>query len=256
MELKIVGIRFRLDHLIRPLARRRYAGRSTARHDFKLGRCSRQYGIVMTRTAFVCISVVVVIGIAITAWGPIVSEVEQPKYDVVERDQNIEVRDYSPMIVAEAEVAGERRAAISAGFRIIAAFIFGENVSAQQTVPTTPAAERTGEKIAMTAPVTQQANGATWHVRFVMPGGYNMDTLPKPRNAAVKLKEITAKRFAVIRFSGLPTENALNSRTNELGVFIKAKGLQTSSSPTYAFYNPPWTLPFLRRNEIMIEIDH
>jgi hypothetical protein len=106
----------------------------------------------------------------------------------------------------------------------------------------------------MTAPVTQQGDGSTWRVRFIMPSSYTMETLPKPHNPAVKLKEIAAKRYAVIRFSGMADEDSLKSRTKELNAFVSAKKLTPLSEPTYAFYNPPWTLPFLRRNEVMVEV--
>jgi hypothetical protein len=195
---------------------------------------------------------VVLLGAAL--WGPIVSNVEQPKYQVVESTGNIEIRDYAPMIVAEAEVAGDRRNAIGKGFRIIADYIFGNNTSAQKVPMTAPVTQQGSEKIAMTAPVTQQGDGNIWRVRFVMPSSYTMEALPKPKNPAVKLKEIGAKRYAVIRFSGMSGEDNLERRTVELNAFISAKNLTPLSAPTYAFYNPPWTLPFLRRNEVMFEI--
>jgi DNA gyrase inhibitor GyrI len=196
-------------------------------------------------------------GVALLAaalWGPIVSNVEQPKYEVVERRGNIEIRDYPPTIVAEAEVRGERREAIGNGFRVIADYIFGNNTSAQKVPMTAPVTQEGNEKIAMTAPVTQQADGNTWRVRFIMPSEYTMETLPKPNNPEVKLKEVAAKRFAVIRFSGTAGEDSLKRHTKELIGFLSAKNLTPLSPPTYAFYNPPWTLPFFRRNEVMIEI--
>jgi hypothetical protein len=189
-----------------------------------------------------------------TLWGPIVSNVEHPKYQVAERSGNIEIRDYAPMIVAEAQVSCERRGAISKGFRIIADYIFGNNTAAQKVPMTAPVIQQASEKIAMTAPVTQQGEGNSWRVRFVMPSSYTMDTLPQPNNPAVELKKIGPKRFAVIRFSGTAGEVSLNRRTKELDDLISAKNLTPLSAPTYAFYNPPWTLPFLRRNEIMVEI--
>ena len=87
-----------------------------------------------------------------------------------------------------------------------------------------------------------------------MPASYTIDTLPKPKNPAVKLKEVEAKRFAVIRFSGMAGEDSLKRHTDELEAYLRSKNLQTLSAPTYAFYNPPWTLPLLRRNEVMIEV--
>ena len=196
--------------------------------------------------------VVVLVGAAL--WGPIVSNVEQPNYKVAERSGGIEIRDYAPMIVAEAQVSGDRREAISKGFRIIADYIFGNNTAAQKVPMTAPVTQQGSEKIAMTAPVTQLGAGNSWKVHFVMPSSYTMETLPKPNNPAVVLKEIGGKRFAVIRFSGTAGEDSLWGHTKELYDFISAKNLKALSAPTYAFYNPPWTLPFLRRNEVMVEI--
>ena len=194
----------------------------------------------------------VVVGAAV--WGPIASKVEQPKYKVLRSAGNIDIRDYAPMIVAEAEVSGEREKAINQGFRIIADFIFGNNSSAQKLSMTAPVTQQGSEKIAMTAPVTQQGEGSIWRVRFIMPAGYTMETLPRPNNPAVKLIEITGKRYAVIRFSGMAGEEILKRQSEELNRFVEANHLSAVSAPTYAFYNPPWTLPFLRRNEVMLEI--
>jgi hypothetical protein len=186
--------------------------------------------------------------------GPIMSNVEQAKYDVFETHGAIEIRDYAPMIVAEVSVSGARKKAIGDGFRLIADYIFGNNISSQKVAMTAPVIQQPSEKIAMTAPVTQQGGGGLWDVQFVMPSDYTMQTLPKPNNPDVILKEIAGKRFAVIRFSGLARANSLAAHTKELETFILENNLQTVSEPTYAFFNPPWTLPFLRRNEVMIEI--
>jgi DNA gyrase inhibitor GyrI len=200
------------------------------------------------------IAVLAVVLLGAALWGPIVSNVEQPKYKVVKRSDAIEIRDYAPMIVAEVEVSGDRREAIGKGFRLIADYIFGNNTASQKVAMTAPVTQQGSEKIAMTAPVTQQGDGETWTVRFIMPSSYTMETLPKPNNPAVKLKEIESNRFAVIRFSGMGGEDSLKRHTKELNEFIGAKGLKPLSAPTYAFYNPPWTLPFLRRNEVLVEI--
>jgi hypothetical protein len=192
--------------------------------------------------------------LAAALWGPIVSNVEQPKYQVVESSGNIEIRDYAPMIVAEVDMPGERRDAIGKGFRIIADYIFGNNTTAQKVPMTAPVTQQNSEKIAMTAPVTQQGDGNTWRVRFVMPSNYTLETLPKPNNPVIELKEVGAKRFAVTRFSGIAGEDSLRRYTTELNEFTSARGLKPVSEPIYAFYNPPWTLPFLRRNEVMVEI--
>jgi hypothetical protein len=200
----------------------------------------------------------VLVGTAILAailWGPIVSNVEQARYDVVESHGNIEIRDYAPMIVAEVSVPGDRETAISAGFRKIAEYIFGNNVSSRKVAMTAPVTQKPSEKIAMTAPVTQQGGEGLWQVRFVMPSSHTMESLPKPSSPDVVLRELAGKRFAVIRFSGRAKTRRLEARTRDLHAFIENKQHQAISKPTYAFFNPPWTLPFLRRNEVMIEIE-
>jgi len=173
-------------------------------------------------------------------WGPIASQVERARYKTVRRDRDIEIRDYTPMIVAEVEVSGDREAAIQQGFRTLADYIFGNNTALRV--------------ITMTAPVTQQGDEENWQVRFVMPARYTTDTLPRPIDPAVNLKHLAAKRFAAIRFSGSARDASLRRHTERLSDFIREKGLRPLSPPAFAFYNPPWTLPFLRRNEIMIEI--
>ncbi len=187
--------------------------------------------------------------------GPVMSNVEQPQYRVVEARGAIEVRDYPAMVVAQAEVAGERDAAINAGFRTVADYIFGNNTAAQKLAMTAPVTgQPAGEKIAMTAPVTQQPAGSAWVVRFIMPAQYTLATLPLPRNPAVTLKTLAPQRLAVIRFSGRATAAALQRETATLQAFIDERHWRAQAAPTYAFYNPPWTLPFLRRNEVMMPI--
>ena len=194
----------------------------------------------------------VIIGAA--AWGSIVSHVEQAKYTVTEVRRNIELRDYAPMIIAEVEVSGKRKEAINDGFRLLADYIFGNNTSNVKVSMTAPVVQERSEKIATTAPITHQGEGNSWKVHFVMPSEYTMETLPKPNNPLVKLREVDGKRYAAIQFSGIAGEENLKKNTEELQKFITENGLKSQSVSTYAFFNPPWTLPFLRRNEVMIEI--
>ena len=198
------------------------------------------------------IAALLMLGAAI--WGPIVSNVEQARYQVVDRNDNTEIREYPSAIVAETEVSGERNEAIGQGFRTIADYIFGNNTSAQKVAMTAPVTQQRVEELAMTAPMTQQGDGLTWRVRFFMPAGLTIETLPRPNNPSVKLKKLSGKRFAVIRFSGVANQESLKLHTEELNRFVRRKHLNALSSPAYAFYNPPWTLPFLRRNEVMVEI--
>ena len=188
------------------------------------------------------------------AAGPIMSRVEQPGYKISASEGSIEIRAYGPMIAAEAEVQGERKAAIQEGFRLIAAYIFGANKPNAKIAMIVPVQQQSAQKIAMTAPVTQQTDGNRWSVRFIMPSSWTMETLPTPNDTRVTLKPVPAKRMAVIRFSGAANDNIIGSKTDELRKYTLEHKLATVGEPLLAFYNPPWTLPFFRRNEIMLEL--
>lgn len=189
--------------------------------------------------------------------GTIMSQVNEPKFKIIQSTDSIEVREYPPLIVAEVQVEGERKEAISQGFRMLADFIFGNNAPNVEIAMTAPVMQQQkGTKIAMTAPVMQQAldDRGHWKIRFVMPDEYTLENLPKPNNNQVKILSIPAKRYVVIRFSGFAGKESLNQHLEELNSYIKKEKISTTDEPIYAFYNPPWTLPFLRRNEIMIEL--
>ena len=196
--------------------------------------------------------------ITLSSVGPIMSMVDEPKYSVISEQGNIQIREYVPIIVAETKVSGERKEAINQGFRIIADYIFGNNSPNQKIAMTAPVIQEAdiseGNEIAMTAPVTQQADKNQWKVRFVMPEEYTLSTLPKPNNSKIKLIQINSQRYAVIKFSGTSSDENLGEHKDKLLQYIKQNRLQAIGEPVFAFYNPPWTLPFLKRNEIMIEI--
>ncbi len=194
----------------------------------------------------------VVAGIAA---GPVLSRVEQPEYKVENQDGSIEIRSYGPMIAAEARVEGERKAAINEGFRLIAGYIFGKNEPQAKIAMTAPVEQqKEAQKIAMTAPVIQQGQEKSWTVRFIMPKSWTMQTLPAPSDPRVKLEPLPARRFLVVTFSGVARDEAIKSRTDELRRYAAEHNLATAGEPVLAFYNPPWTLPLLRRNEIMLEL--
>lgn len=199
-----------------------------------------------------------VVGVVVAAglgYSQTMSNVEQAPYTVIEKSGAIERRDYPALIVAQAQTEGERKEAINQGFRLIADYIFGNNLASHKVAMTAPVLQQASEKIAMTAPVLQQASeGKKWTVQFVMPAQYTMETLPKPNNAAVTLHALPAKQTISITFSGIASPKKLELKTQELRAFALEKKLTAIGSPTYAFFNPPWTLPPLRRNEVMLEI--
>lgn len=183
--------------------------------------------------------------------------IEEPKYTVIENSGEFELRAYSPKIVAETLVSGSMDKASSAGFRLIADYIFGNNTSRtgdnekiSMTAPVTM--EPTSEKISMTAPVSMEQTGGQWRVHFVMPGQYTLETLPKPNNPLVTLREVPTSNYAVIRFSGFAGEDKVAKRAADLMTWLDSKGITPIGKPELARYNPPWTLPFLRRNEVMV----
>ena len=186
--------------------------------------------------------------------GPVMSNVEKPDYKVVQSEQNIEIRQYDPMIIAEVEVEGKREDAIREGFRLLADYIFGNNKMGDVISMTAPVEQKMNQKIAMTAPVQQQLTGELWQISFVMPSKHNMSSLPVPNNNRVRLKEILNQKFVVIEFSGTNSNENLTEHENRLMNYVEANQIKIIGSPKYAYYNTPWTLPFLRRNEIMIEI--
>lgn len=206
------------------------------------------------RKRWIFLAVTGLAGLGTITWSAVASNVETPVYMVYSKSGNLEIREYGPTIVAEATVEGERHQAIQRGFRIIADYIFGNNLSSTKVAMTAPVIQQSSEKIAMTAPVIQQAKGTSWNVRFVMPSKYTIETLPKPVNPQVALIEVPATRFAVIRFSGFAGQVSLDKQEALLRAFMAERSLVAASLPQYAYYNAPWTLPFMRRNEIMIEI--
>jgi len=206
-----------------------------------------------------------------------VANIEEPNYKVVRQDGDFEVREYGSMIVAEALVTGSLDDASGRGFRVLADYIFGNNIAAapasskgqsEKIAMTAPVmmtpneVSNTGkgasEKIAMTAPVTMAsenlAGGSAWRMHFVMPSQYTMATLPKPANPAVKLRELPPRRVAVLRFSGFSGDSKVAEKITELKSWIARAGLKSNDVPQLARYNAPWIPPPFRRNEVMVEL--
>ncbi|MGK0440340.1 MAG: hypothetical protein ACJA0N_000126 [Pseudohongiellaceae bacterium] len=183
--------------------------------------------------------------------------IDEPKYAVIEKFENFELRAYNSMIVAETKVSGSLDEASSAGFKVIADYIFGNNTlrtgdseKVRMTTPVTIAPQ--SKKISMTAPVSIKQTEGQWLMHFVMPDEYTLDTLPTPNNPAVSLRKVPVRKYAVIRFSGFAGETKIAKKTTELMTWLKSKEITPIGEPEIARYNPPWTLPFFRRNEIMV----
>ena len=165
-----------------------------------------------------------------------------------------DIRVYQPYLVAEVIVPGPAESASSDGFRMLAAYIFGANSGSQRLEMTAPVTQ-TPVTLPMTVPVTQSRTDGGFCVRFVMPAGYTLATLPVPNDPHVKLRDVPAQRVAVLRYSGRWTEENYAEHLAELRASLTAAGLNSHGAPILARYNAPYVLPFLRRNEVWLSLD-
>ena len=189
---------------------------------------------------------------------------EEPQHTSERLTDRVQLRHYAPRIAAETTVAADEDAARNEGFRRLAGYIFGKNHHADTGRPdkiamTAPVAQaKSGQRIAMTAPVAQSADptdiGEGWVIRFFMPSTCTMETLPQPDDSRVQLTEVPAMTYAVLSFSGDRSPRAVSRHTEELLKVLGANGIEPTGDPAAWFYDPPWTLPFRRRNEIAIPV--
>ena len=184
-----------------------------------------------------------------------VMAIEEAPYKVVKSDGIFELREYAPQILAEVIVDGELEDAGDTAFRPLFKYISGENRSRSKISMTAPVSqESTGEKIAMTAPVSQEKSQGKWAVSFMMPASYTMETIPAPDNPAIKLRQVPARRIAAVRYSGFWSEEKYQLNLSKLESWLRDNKLTAAGEPVWARYNPPFTLWFLRRNEILIPL--
>ena len=185
--------------------------------------------------------------------------VEETSYTVVARDGDIELRNYAAYVSVETTVGGDFEEAGNRAFRRLFDYISGENRSRQKIEMTAPvtasAAAGASETIDMTAPVLASESGRGWSYAFVLPAGYTIDDAPLPLRDDVRLALNEARQVAVLTFSGSWKHSAFEENLARLRGWIEERQLATASSPRFAGYDPPWTLPFLRRNEILIDIE-
>ncbi len=190
---------------------------------------------------------------------------EQPKFQSLEKDAEFELRQYSPMVVAEVVVQGDLTSAGKEGSRLVKQYIFREGPNAaldqkkpasekiSMTLPVTM--EKEPEKISMTLPVTMEAQSkSTYRLHFVMPSSYTLETLPKSADPRVTVRAIPEQKFASVRFSKFSTEANVAEQTALLQKWMDKKGLVANGSPQFARYDPPSVPPLLRRSEILIPV--
>lgn len=176
-------------------------------------------------------------------WVFYMRSIDQPAFTIVQKDGDIEIRDYGALAVAEVIRSGDRESAVRAGFRPLARYIFAK--------------DRPGEAIAMTAPVTQQKEAdteTTWTVRFIMPDGKDENSLPQPATEDVRLLTLPPARRAVVRFSGRADDQLIETNDRRLLSWLDAQGHTAIGSAVYAYYDDPLTPGMFRRNEVSYEI--
>ncbi len=187
------------------------------------------------------IIVMLVASVGVSVQAGMYNGYETPSYRVVREEAGVQLREYEPHLVAEVTVRGSRDRAVNRGFRELAGYIFGENVS--------------GQKVAMTSPVTQiAASEGAWTIRFMMPTAYAKSTLPAPNSQAIRFVETEAVRHVVLKFSGRWQDTNLSTHEADLRASAAKLGLQIMGDPIYHFYDGPFTLPWNRRNEVAFAV--
>ena len=178
--------------------------------------------------------------LALFLWNQsMAADIEEPQWTLVDTVDEVELREYAPTVRAVTQLSDSGET--TAGFQRLAGFIFGDNDS--------------GQKISMTAPVEETLYNDAPVMAFTMPSEYKMQDLPEPKDASVTLEEMPGRTIAAIRFSGWATNGKVNRKTKELIQTLAQNGIETVGDPSLNQYNPPWTPPFLRRNEIMVQVE-
>lgn len=186
------------------------------------------------------------------------SGTEQPPYEVVDRTPGeVEIRRYGMRLAAETTVeASDAEAGRSAAFRILAGYLFGANRSKSEIAMTAPVEVQTAaQKITMTAPVeTAPAGEGRFAMRFFLPAHLSLATAPEPTDPRVRLLTVPAETLAVRRYSGSRGAERVAVEGAALRAALEASAWRPTAEPISLFYDPPWTLPFLRRNEAAVSV--
>jgi hypothetical protein len=184
--------------------------------------------------------------------------IEQPKFQVLKKDGDFELRQYVSFCIAETEVQSSFKDAGNIAFWRLFHYIQGQNQGSKKIAMTAPVGQEAagqGEKIAMTAPVSQAPSATGYRVSFTLPSIYTVDTAPKPNDATVTLRQIPARKMAVLSYSGGWAESRYEGKKKALVQWLATQGLKPLGEPILARYNSPYTLWFLRHNEVQIEVE-
>ena len=182
---------------------------------------------------------------------------ETPKYEVLVKEGDFEIRKYSSCIIAQTTVLGNYDDSSTEAFKILAGYIFGKNKTKLKISMTSPVEmKQESLKIGMTTPVQMKQEGSKFTMMFSMPAEYRLEDLPEPLDKRIIFKQIEPRIIASHQFSGLRSLKKNDKKVSELREWlINHNQYRTSPEYSYAGYNPPWTIPFLRRNEVHINLE-
>jgi SOUL heme-binding protein len=181
---------------------------------------------------------------------------EQPPYSVVEKIGDVEIRQYGPRLAAETTVAAPTQAeGRNQAFGRLANYIFGGNRGEQQIAMTAPVASEPGRQIAMTAPVeTARGPDNRLTMRFFMPAAITANNAPAPLDDQVRIITVPAEHIAALRFSGSWSDAVLKDQEQKLLAALEGSGWSAAGRPFSQLYDPPFAIPFLRRNESAVRV--
>lgn len=191
-------------------------------------------------------------GSAYIVWG-----IEKADHEVLEKRSGYEIRRYAPMLIAETEIEQPGSQAEGQAFRVLAGYIFGGNKAGQKigmTAPVSSNVQTQGQEIAMTAPVLIDNKATKPRMAFVMPSKFTHQTLPAPNDTRVNIRKLPERYIAVLNFSWQASPSRRAKKTQELFSLLERDGIKPVGAPIYAGFNPPFSVPFLKRHEIHVEI--
>ena len=174
---------------------------------------------------------------------------EEPKYQILKSNEKYEVRKYNDRLAVEVEYSNE-----DSGFRYLFNYISGENTQSEKVNMTVPVTQSV--KIDMTAPVTQSKEDEKMVMQFFLPSKFTFETAPNPTNNRVSLVVLEGGVYAVIKYSGRLTDKNFQKHYEELKDYLIKDKINFNEPAIKATYDGPFTLPVLRRNEVMMKINY
>ena len=196
-----------------------------------------------------------ILGSAVNAFG--IRTGESPKYDVIHEDGELEIRRYPALLRAKTFVAGDYETSSEIGYKRLASFIAGHNSGELRVYPVdaAPRSSSCGEHIAMTTPVLQAPAESGWSTAFILPRKYSFSTAPKPWDAEIELEQVPPQTMAILRYSGSVDADRIQRKFREVRGWVQSIGWRSISEPLAAQYDPPFTIPFLKRNEVLVRAE-